>query len=639
MAISNSNSKTIYASASSTYGYTLKTEFTETSTDTTNNTSTISCSASIGSSTISFNVTNGGTLSVYWHDNNTNTDTLVNSLVVSKCGNGGGNNYGTKTTSGTITATHKSDGTLNGYTIATWSKDKSGSYIPNDNSVETDWTTLTNIPRGATLLTAPNFTDLQNPTITYSNPAGSSVTSLQACISLVVATDDVPYRDIPKNGSSYTFNLTDTERNTLINAITTGNSRTLRFYVKTIIGGSTLYSSKDVTFTLVDANPTIASITYDDTNPTTYALTNNNQIIIQNKSTLNFDFTTISARKNATLSSVKININGNVQTQSLSGSSVATLSYLYGVVDVAENTTATITLTDSRGLTTTYTKQITMWEYSSPTAIITTYRDNNFYTSSKINVDANYSSLGGNNTIVIRYRIKKSTENSWGNWVTINDNTLTSFNADNEYAWDVQVEVEDALNSSQTYTINKALDVGIPIVFYDVAKRSVGINTFPKNDATLEVSGDIYLNDEKVKQRHIAVVTLDGDITLNVHTNYNVSTITSLNTTGTKLSVTTDGVVIGAGVSKVLISATGTYKTLSNNTTYDRYIKLKVNTTEVANTKAGNSLSSHPLSMSIAPFLVDVQQGDVIGFAIQGAENDVFYGTSVWTHICVEVIE
>ena len=68
---------------------------------------------------------------------------------------------------------------------------------------------LDRIPRQADITSAPDFNDEQNPTIGYSNPAGNSVNSLQACISLTGASADVSYRDIPKTGSSYTFNLTE----------------------------------------------------------------------------------------------------------------------------------------------------------------------------------------------------------------------------------------------------------------------------------------------------------------------------------------------------------------------------------------------------------------------------------------------
>jgi hypothetical protein len=45
---------------------------------------------------------------------------------------------------------------------------------------------LDTIARQANIVSAPNFTDEDNPTITYSNQAGSAATSLQACISLQV---------------------------------------------------------------------------------------------------------------------------------------------------------------------------------------------------------------------------------------------------------------------------------------------------------------------------------------------------------------------------------------------------------------------------------------------------------------------
>lgn len=491
MAISNSNSKSIYAPASSSYPYTLATSFTETSTSTSNNTSTISCSASLSASNIAFSVSGGGTLAVYWHDNYTNSDTLVSSITVSKCGSG---SYGTKSTSGSITATHKSDGTLSGYSKAVWTKNKSNSYIPASGNVSTSNTTLTSIPRQATVNSATNFNDEGDPTITYTNSAGNSVTTLQACIaSSDGGTIYADYRDISKTGSSYTFDLTDTERNTLRNA--TPNSKTLsvRFYVKTIINGTTYYSYKSATLTIVNANPSIDTIGYSDTNSTTTNITNDDQIIIQNQSTLQFQMYDVVSLKGATLSNLAININGNVTNVSLSGTSIVSTTYDYGVVDVSEDTNATLTLTDSRDNTATYSVPITIWEYSNPSAIISVSREANYYSQSSINVDANYSSLDGNNTITIEYRTKKTSDDTWGAWASLNDNEETSFTADNQYAWDIQVQIYDIFETTN-YTINNALDIGIPLVYYDLKNRSVGVNCIPSNTSTLEVDGDIYLN-------------------------------------------------------------------------------------------------------------------------------------------------
>ena len=105
---------------------------------------------------------------------------------------------------------------------------------------------LDTIPRQATLTAAPHFTDEESPTITYSNPAGNAVSSLQACIA---STDGktiyVPYRDISKTDSSYTFNLTEAERAALRWATINSNTLAVKFYVTTVIGNNTYYSTLD----------------------------------------------------------------------------------------------------------------------------------------------------------------------------------------------------------------------------------------------------------------------------------------------------------------------------------------------------------------------------------------------------------
>lgn len=143
MAASASKTTNLYAPASSQYPYYLSVSFTENSTNIENNTSSVTVVASLGATNISMDVLNGGTLYLYWHDNRTNTDTFVSSIVISKCGM----SYGTKTTSGTIDVTHNDDGTLSGYAYASWSKDRNYDYVPASGSVQTDWTILTTIPR------------------------------------------------------------------------------------------------------------------------------------------------------------------------------------------------------------------------------------------------------------------------------------------------------------------------------------------------------------------------------------------------------------------------------------------------------------------------------------------------------------
>lgn len=341
---------------------------------------------------------------------------------------------------------------------------------------------LTNIPRGATITNAPNFNDTQNPTITYSNSAGNSVSSLQACISLTGSTDDIAYRDIPINGTSYKFNLTDAERNVLRQATTTSNTRTVYFYIKTVISGSTFYTNKAVTLSIVNANPTF-SAAYLDTNSTTTGITGNNKQIIQNNSTLQINITNATALKYATLSSASIVVNGVTTTQTLSGSS---LTFNVGAIDVANNLKVPVTVTDSRGNKTTTNLTIQVLSWSLPTAIITLARESNFYTETNLNVNADYSSLNSKNTITIQYQIKKTTDSTYGSLVTIQDDVQTQFDADNSYSWNVRVILTDKIGST---TYNLLLYKGIPLMFWDRLLSSIGVNCFPDEQYQLALNG------------------------------------------------------------------------------------------------------------------------------------------------------
>lgn len=346
---------------------------------------------------------------------------------------------------------------------------------------------LTNIPRGATITNAPNFTDIENPTITYSNSAGNQVTSLQACISLTGSNPDIPYRNISITGTSYTFNLTTAERNTLLNA-TTGKTRTVYFYIKTVLAGNTIYTNKAVTFSVVNANPTISSITYRDTNSTITSITGNNQWIVRNKSTLRITLNSLNALKGATLSSAVANINGNDYPFSgISGSSMASVNLNVGTLNISSNINATITLTDSRGFKSTYTKAITILDYQNPYSTITLARLNNFYTQCNLEVDCTYSSLNNTNSITIQWQAKKISDSSYGSLTTIQNNTATTINLDNAYQWNVKIITTDSLGTSVDYVL--FVDKGIPLFFVDKDKNSIGINCFPVNDNSLEVGG------------------------------------------------------------------------------------------------------------------------------------------------------
>ena len=201
-------------------------------------------------------------------------------------------NFPAKTGSatGTITVAHNADGSAGnvGFQL-------NGCVYYNRSNSYTGSISLTKIPRQANLTSAPDFNDEANPTIGYSNPAGNSVSSLDACISLTGSRDDIGYRAVSKTGSSYTFNLTEAERNVLRSACPNSNSLSVKFYLRTVISGNTYYSILTKTMTIVNGTPTFSAsnISYKDSNSTTVAVTGDNQKLVQSLSTVSYTHLTL----------------------------------------------------------------------------------------------------------------------------------------------------------------------------------------------------------------------------------------------------------------------------------------------------------------------------------------------------------
>lgn len=402
---------------------------------------------------------------------------------------------GTTVASGTYTLNHNSAGkkSFSAYAEAgiwTYAVNCSGSG---------SWD-LPDIARAAVIKSAPNFNDTQNPTVTYSNPAGTAVSTLQ--IAIVNPSNEstvyAAYRDISKTGTSYTFNLTQAERQKFYTA--TANSKTLpvRFKIRTVIGGTTLYSNVDRTLTMVDCYP-VFNAAYLDTKSQTVAATGNNQLIVRNNSTLRVNVTNASTFKGATVKTAKAVVLGATTTANITNGS-ATLNI--GTVDTAQDFDMPVTVTDSRGYTATITLKVKVLNWTAPNAIITLQRHNNYYSETDLKVDANYASEIANNVLTIKARYKKTSENTWSSYITLQDNVTSQLTLDNTYAWDVQVVVSDNFGST---TYNLVLNRGMPLAFFDDKKSSVAINGFPDYDESLEVFGRLFVNNEDIVSKFTGI--------------------------------------------------------------------------------------------------------------------------------------
>ena len=426
------------------------------------------------STTISWTLKGAGTASSSWYRAG-NFKVVINGSTVYSSSTRIQLYDGTLVASGNFTMTHDTNGNKT-FTASA----EAGIYTVAVNCSGSGSFTLPQIARAATITAAPNFTDIENPTISYQNSAGNSVTTLQACISLTGSTDNISYRDIPKTGTSYTFNLTEAERNVLRAAAPNSNTLSVIFYIKTVIGGQTFYSTANRTLTIVNASPTMANPSYQDSNSTTTAITGNNQKIIQKHSSLTISIPAATAQKYATISKYQVTINGITREQAAAG------NMSWGVLDVSSNITATVKAIDSRGNTVSKSMQITVEAWQQPYAVISCKRENNFYTDTVLNVSPTVSSLSGQNSATIQEQHKKTTDSSYSTLVNVPASTDTTLQLDNKYDWNVKIIVSDRLSST---TYNLTVQKGMPIVYYDRLKSSTGFNCFPSGENSVESQG------------------------------------------------------------------------------------------------------------------------------------------------------
>ena len=336
--------------------------------------------------------------------------------------------------------------------------------------------TLNSIPRQAQVTGANNFNDEQNPYFTFSNAGGFQISAYLSFAGQTITRAGLGNA----TSGSYTFVLTDAERTLLRNATPNSNTMTVKYGLKTTISGTVYDSSINKTMTIVNANPTNLSLTYLDTNSTTTAITGNDSRIIRNKSTLRAIIGTATALKGASISSYSTTING--VTQAGNG------NIDFGTINTATNTDLVLTVTDSRGNKTQLKKTVIIDDWTTPTALIELYRINNFETSSRLRVDATYSSLNSKNTITCQYCYKKTTDTTYSSWTAISNKTLTTISLDNQYDFNVKVRIADKL--SGWVEASKVLAKGQPIMFIDTDKKSIGINKFPDLNYSFEVDGE-----------------------------------------------------------------------------------------------------------------------------------------------------
>lgn len=342
--------------------------------------------------------------------------------------------------------------------------------------------TLDAIPRQATITSATDFTDTGTPSLQYSNAGGFTADAYLEFAPVGSGTQIMRRNAITGKSGTYTFNLTDAERETL-RAACTGVSMPVRYVLRTFIGGKEYYSTLDRTMSMSDAAPILGAVSYKDANATTVAVTGDDQVIVQRQSDLQVSFGAATGQKGATITEYSATFAGVTKTASSAG----TLDF--GKVDVSSDMPLVFSATDSRGLKTSTTLTVKVEPWWEPTSTIELKRKNNFEPETHVTANAWYASLGGKNdvTITAKYR-KAGSSNAWST-ITLANGVESTVTCERDYAYEWQITTADKLGST---TQNLTLGRGIPTFFIDTKKSSVGVNCFPTANGVFQLGDNAF---------------------------------------------------------------------------------------------------------------------------------------------------
>lgn len=333
------------------------------------------------------------------------------------------------------------------------------------------------IPQGAYLFSAPTaFNDEENPAIdyrSYQNTGTAVITTnidkenLNILVSRSLSASE--------ERVSFTFELTEEERDVLRLACKNSKSMKLYFGVYSSVSDNIIYYYKESTFSVINADPT-ATGTVKDINPATLALTGDENTLIRFASTaaVSAQFTAI---KKATIADYWIKYNNNI------------LSETYHEFEKVEGNIFAFHITDSRGNIGESSVQAPMIEYTKLTCNIDTSEKpgtdgvmNLKCSGNYFNDTFGYTSAAVHNTLKVQYRYKlhgyNTTYTEWADMpLTIND--------DNTYEAAI---VLDGFVYTNTYVFQcRAIDILSDVLTIEYIAKSLPVFHWGEDDFVFEV--------------------------------------------------------------------------------------------------------------------------------------------------------
>ena len=437
-------------------------------------------------------------------------------------------------------------------------------------------------------ITMPNFNIGSTLTVTLYNPLGRSVS---------VKLQDANGNQMGTQSTSGTY-ASGYAGASVVTALygSIPNAKSGTYKIAVTYGGHTETRTGGKYYTVESVcKPELNTPTYRDSSNNTIT-TQNDQIIVQNKSTPEVTVTGLASKKSATIASVTASIPGQTITLTVSGTSAVGT---FTPPNSAVNMTCTVTITDSRGYSTSKTVTMTVAAYFEPKVTVTAHRHNNYYSDTDVTVNVEYAQIG-NNQISIGMVARSDND-------TISDTLLNGVTAtytmDNEKEWTIGIAVFDGFGTTVTTVVY--LSKGMPIIFFDKDKYSVGINCFPSHDETLEVDG-------AVMNRNVMTATAS---TQTSSTSNQQISVAAGEMVGDQLTIDSGSVKIGSKLSKVLVSVNVNALSVSAG---NHGVTIKKGNTTVAYAYRTMAATANSESISIAPVLVSVAANDTLSVYVSG---------------------
>ena len=247
-----------------------------------------------------------------------------------------------------------------------------------------------------------------------------------------------------------------------------------------------------------NSGSSISGFTFADSYSTTNAITDNDQVLIQDYSRLIVTPGTATARNGASIVSYSAVCSG-VTKSNTTGTALS-----LGTIGTSGTRDITLTVTDSRGYTAAVTQSVTVVPYSKPkVSSVSLRRTNDIETEMQLVFNGSISPITvdgtqKNSLLYVRYRYKLTSASSYNSYTSILGSvtaTGSSFsfsnlelcNLNSESSYDFHLQIRDQLNSLTSLDLYFVVSQGTPLVA--LRKKKVGINT-PSPEAALHVVGD-----------------------------------------------------------------------------------------------------------------------------------------------------